>query len=97
MRWTWDPKKNRTNLRDHGLGFGTAELVFRDPLAITRLDPSSDDEERWQTVGIVGDVALFVVHTWPKPEADGEEVGRIINPRKAMPRERRAYEEGQFD
>jgi len=40
---------------------------------------------------------LFVAHTWPKPEADGEEVGRIISARKAMPRERRAYEEGQFD
>ncbi len=96
MRWAWDPRKNRANLRDHGLDFGTAELVFRDPLAITRPDPSSDDEERWQTVGIVDNVALFVVHPWPEPETDDEETGRVISARRATSHERRAYEEGHF-
>ena len=37
MRWTWDDEKNRTNTRDHGLSFETAQLVFRDPLAAARI------------------------------------------------------------
>jgi len=96
VRWTWDRDKNRTNQRDHGLSFETAQLVFDDPLAVSRPDPSVD-EERWQTVGVIGQVAVFVVHTWPERNpASGEAVGRIISARKATSHERRAYEEGQF-
>ena len=96
MRWTWDAKKNRANKKAHGLSFETAQLVFDDPLAVSRPDPISE-EERWQTIGMVGPVVLFVVHTWPEPEKeDGEEIGRIISARKATAHERRAYEEGKF-
>ena len=96
MRWTWDAKKNRANKRVHGLSFETAQLVFDDPLAASRPDPSSE-EERWQTIGMIGPVVLFVVHTWPEPEiVSGEEIGRIISARKATAHERRAYEEGKF-
>lgn len=96
MRWLWDDEKNRTNTRDHGLSFETAQLVFRDPLAASRCDPDPS-EERWQTIGLIGQVVVFVVHTWPEPDpATGEEVGRIISARKATAHERRAYEEGEF-
>lgn len=94
MRWTWDPGKSRVNQRKHGLSFDTAQLVFGDPLALSRLDLAAD-EERWQTIGLIGDVVLLVVHTSPGLDA-GEEVGRIISARKATARERKAYEEGQF-
>lgn len=76
MRWTWDPRKDRANLRAHGLSFDTAALVFDDSLAASRPDPSAD-EERWQTVGAIGGVIVFVVHTWSGPDDSGEEVGRI--------------------
>jgi uncharacterized protein len=96
LRWIWDPKKDRANRRDHGLSFETALLVFDDPLALSRLDRSMD-EERWQTIGMVAQVALLVVHTWPESETqDGEETGRIISARKATAHERKAYEEGEF-
>jgi uncharacterized protein len=96
LRWTWDPKKGRTNLQTHGLSFETAQLVFEDPLALSRLDEASE-EERWQTIGIVAGVVLLVVHTWPEPEEPNrEEVGRIISARKATKHERKAYEEGEF-
>jgi uncharacterized DUF497 family protein len=96
VRWTWDPEKNRNNRRIHGIGFETAALVFEDPLALTRSDPHAD-EERYQTVAMIGHVAVFVVHTWPMPDVEiGEEVGRIISARKATSHERRAYEEGEF-
>jgi uncharacterized DUF497 family protein len=82
VKWTWAQEKNRTNKRDHGLGFETAQLVFDDRLAMSRPDPHSDGV-RWQTVGVVGAVALFVVHTWPEPDPKtGEETGRIISARK---------------
>ena len=96
MRWTWPEEKNRTNKLDHGISFETATLVFDDPLAMTRHDPHPDGD-RWQTVGLIGGVTIFVVHTWPETRADtGEEVGRIISARKATTHERRAYEEDDF-
>ena len=96
LRWIWTDEKNRINKRDHGLSFETAQYVFRDPLAASRRDPDPR-EERWQTIGMIGPVVVFVVHTWPEPDpATGEEVGRIISARKATTHERRAYEEGEF-
>jgi uncharacterized DUF497 family protein len=98
LRWIWDAEENRINRRDHKVSFEIAELVFADPLAITLRDPYPD-EERWRTIGTpatLSDVVLFVVHSWPKKDETGEEVGRIISARKATRRERRAYEEGTF-
>lgn len=96
MRWIWRDEKNRINRREHGLSFETAKLVFDDELAVSRLDPHPDGD-RWQTVGLVGTVLLFVVHTWPEPDpVTGEEIGDIISARKATSHERRAYEEGEF-
>lgn len=95
LRWIWDAEKNRRNKRTHGLSFETAVLVFDDPLAASQPDPSPD-EERWQTIGMIGGVVVFVVHTWPQPDTTGEEIGRIISARKATSHERKAYEENRF-
>ena len=96
MRWTWDQHKNRVNRQVHGLSFETAQLVFDDPLAVSRLDPHPC-EERWHTIGMIGHAAVLVVHTCPEPEAvAGELIGRIISARKATSHERRTYEEGDF-
>jgi uncharacterized DUF497 family protein len=94
LRWAWSDEKNRTNKIDHGVSFETAKLVFDDPLALTRHDPHPGGD-RWQTVGRIGTVTVFVVHTRPEFD-DGGEVGRIISARKATSHERRAYEEGDF-
>lgn len=96
MRWTWNPQKNRTNQGVHGISFETAQLVFDDPLAMSRADVRQDDE-RWQTVGMIGGVVVLAVHTWPEVDpATREEVGRIIGARKATSHERKVYEEGEF-
>ncbi len=93
MAWVWTAEKNRINKRDHGLSFETARLVFDDRLALSRPDPHPDGD-RWQTVGLVGPVVLFVAHTWPEADpVTGDEIGRIISARKATSHERRAYEE----
>jgi hypothetical protein len=95
LRWTWDEEKNRRNRRVHGLSFETAELVFDDPLAVSRPDHSAG-EERWQTIGMIDGVIILLVHTWPESDSSGEEVGRIISARKATVHERKAYEEDRF-
>jgi uncharacterized DUF497 family protein len=57
-------------------------------LALTIRDLSSEDEERWVTMGMdVSGRLLVVVYTWR-----GERV-RLISARQAMPNERRQYEE----
>jgi uncharacterized DUF497 family protein len=94
MRWTWDPNKNRRNKSKHGLSFDTAMAVFDDPLAIWRRD-FHRGEERWQIIGAAGVVTIFVVYVWSGDSDEGDEV-RIVSARKATPRERRAYEEGEF-
>ena len=70
--------------------------MFDDPFQLSQPDPHGDGD-RWQTLGIVGHVVLFVVHTELTEPADGgEAIGRIISARKATPRERRVYEAGNF-
>ena len=96
VTWTWDPGKSRTNKQKHGLSFETAQFVFEDRLAASRPDTSAR-EERWQTVGMIGNAVVLVVHTPLEADpATGEETGRIISARKATSHERRAYEEGDF-
>ena len=93
MSWTWDPEKSEANLRKHRLSFDTAALVFDDPIALSVLDPYPD-EERWQTIGVVGNRYLTVVHT--DLEEAGQELartGRIISARKSTRTERKAYDD----
>ncbi len=92
MQFEWDPEKARRNLAKHGIPFDVAIRVFDDPLAITELDRVIEGEERFRTIGRVGEMTiLFVAHTWI--EADEIQV-RIIPARKADRTERRAYEKG---
>jgi uncharacterized protein len=92
MRYEWDEAKNQRNLLKHGVRFETAALAFADPYALTQRDESSDEEERWITIGGAGSgVILVIVHTWFGEE--GEDMTRIISARSAESHERRAYEE----
>ena len=98
MNWKWDPRKDRTNRRIHGIRFETALLVFHDPLSVTYEDPYPY-EQRWRTIGMVERVLLLVVHTFPEDGLDtgsDERAGRIISARPATRRERRVYEEGDI-
>jgi uncharacterized DUF497 family protein len=45
---------------------------------------------------VIGELTVFVVHTWPEEDESGEPVGRIISARKATRHERKVYEEGEF-
>ena len=94
MRFEWDAAKNEINRRKHGIRFEIAVEVFDDPMAVNLLDRVMDGEERWQRIGLVRDRRLVVVaHTFR--DNFGEEITRIISARKANPKERRLYEEGE--
>ena len=85
MEFEWDPEKEKENFEVHGIHFKTAEQVFLDPFCMERRDDdSSDEEDRWQTMGFLKKV-LFVVY------AERGDVTRIISARIAEPFERRIY------
>lgn len=92
MRFEWDEKKNRLNLRKHGISFEAAAQVFDDPFSVTIQDCQVLGEMRYWTVGrILSLILVVVVHTIEN-EGSGEMV-RIISARKATSRERRLYEQ----
>jgi uncharacterized protein len=90
IKFDWDPRKARRNLRKHGIDFDEASTVFADTLSITIPGPDhSEDEERWVTMGLSNRQRLLVVvHT------EEAETVRIISARTADRLERRKYEEG---
>jgi uncharacterized DUF497 family protein len=91
--FSWDSVKNANNQRKHGVSFETAARVFDDPLHVSRLDRIEEGEQRWQTLGMVGGVALLLVaHTWQESENSGELI-RIISARRATKLEREIYEQ----
>jgi len=78
MSATWDPNKARANFRKHGVRFSDAEAVLLDPKAISRDDPTADDERRFVSLGldVVGRVVVVVY-------AYREEDVRLISARRA--------------
>jgi uncharacterized protein len=93
MRFVWNEEKNRRNRAKHHVSFETARMVFDDPRALSVMDRIVGEEQRWQTMGLVGGaVILLVAHT--HVEENGEELVRIISARKATPHERKRYEQG---
>jgi hypothetical protein len=94
MDFVWDEKKNEANKRKHSLSFEDARNVFADPLAIVRVDTSSE-EFRWQIMGHWGETLLILV-VYTLRGDDGSEAIRIISARKATNAERRRYEKGQW-
>ncbi len=88
MESEWDPAKARANFTKHGVRFADAVTALEDDSALTIRDLSSEDEERWVTMGLDTSARLLVVvYTWR-----GERV-RLISARQATPDERRQYEE----
>lgn len=87
----WDPAKERSNVRKHGISFEIAQNVFDDPDALVDRDRFEGGEHRWQTIGLIGsDLLLFVAHT--VREIEDDEIIRIISARRVTGSERRRYE-----
>jgi uncharacterized protein len=60
----WDADKEAPNLRNHGVAFQEAVVVFRDPFAVERIDNRENyGEERINVLGMSGNVILHVTYT----------------------------------
>jgi uncharacterized DUF497 family protein len=89
----WDDKKASKNWRVHRVSFEQATTVFDDPYRVTTRDEKDDyGEDRWNTIGMTGQLLLVVVSYTFRSE-DGDEVTRIISARPAEPHERREYDD----
>lgn len=92
MKFEWDPAKNVRNIAKHGLSFELAREVFDDPLHKTQWNGIYENEERWQTIGLLdGCWVVVVIHT--DKDDQGTEIIRIISARKATTSERNFYEQ----
>lgn len=83
-RFEWDEKKRLLNLEKHGIDFVDAVDIFED---LSRIEKESlrGHELRYETIGTVNDVVIFVVYTYR------ESIIRLISARRASKNEREAY------
>ena len=63
MRFTWDERKRKTNLRDHGFDFADARRVFEGSTATYEDDRFRYGEQRFVTLGFLNGVAVSIAHT----------------------------------
>ena len=89
LRFEWDPQKDLTNQKKHGVSFAEASTVFEDVNALVISDPEhSENEERFVILGFSLQANLLVVcHCYRASES----VIRIISARKATKNEEKAY------
>jgi uncharacterized DUF497 family protein len=83
----WDPQKERTNLRKHGISFIEAVTALEDELALT-VEDDHLAERRFISIGM-GETGRILVVVYVYRSA----VIRIISARKATSLERETYEE----
>ena len=83
--FAWDETKRRANLKKHGIDFVDAEKIFRGA-TFTAEDTREDyGEQRFLTLGLLGDQVVSVTHT-----ERGNDI-RVISIRKATKHEARYY------
>ena len=89
IRFEWDERKARSNLKKHGVSFDEASTAFYDEHAVVIDDPDhSDDEDRFILLGLSSAVRLVVVVHCLQGDDD---VIRIISARRATPSESAQY------
>lgn len=90
LSFKWDPRKDSSNQKKHGVSFSEASTVFEDDFARLIPDPDhSDGEERFILMGMSEKQRLLLVSHCERPG----EVVRIFSARKANRIERKQYEE----
>ena len=90
LRFSWDPRKARSNERKHGVSFDEATTVFLDERALLLDDPDhSSKEDHFLLLGLSSFMRLLVVCHCIR---QGDTI-RLINARKATKKEQRQYQE----
>lgn len=88
MKFEWDPQKEKTNQKKHGVSFDEAVDAISCELVVVLKEDSESGEERYVYLGMCKKLnILVVVVAYPD-----EQITRIISARKANKRERKFYE-----
>ena len=89
LRFEWDERKEKANIKKHGVSFNEARMVFYDENAIQFFDPEhSESENRFILLGISLKLRILIVcHCF----RESETVVRIISARKADGDEENEY------
>ena len=89
LRFEWDNRKEKANIKKHGVSFNEARTVFYDENAIQFFDPDhSDNEDRFILLGISLKVRILVDwHCF----RESDTIVRIISARKADGDEENEY------
>jgi hypothetical protein len=89
LGFEWDDKKEKANIKKHGISFDEASTAFYDENAIQFFDPDhSEGEDRFILLGISFKLKVLVVcHCFRKEET----AVRIISARKADRDEEKEY------
>jgi uncharacterized DUF497 family protein len=85
MRYEWDERKRKVNLRKHGFDFLDAPRVFRGATLTVADDRHEYGEERFITFGLLRDTVVAIAHT------EHPKTIRIISMRKATRHEEKSY------
>ena len=85
MRFEWDEKKRRINIRKHGIDFADVPAIFELDTVTVIDDRFEYGETRYQTLGLLKSRVILVVHT------ESETVIHIISARKATKYEEEIY------
>lgn len=92
MLFEWDPSKNSSNIRKHGISFEQAVYVFTDRNALSIYDDEhSEFEDRWITMGLIPEGNILVVIHTDRVYIEDREVIRIISARRASDKEKSDY------
>jgi uncharacterized DUF497 family protein len=83
IKFTWNPKKAKLNLRDHGISFEQAKQVFDDQFYITTDDCDFEGEVRLHAIGRIKSQTLVIVAFIDETEDDSKLHFHLIMARKA--------------
>ena len=85
MRYVWDERKRRANLKKHGLDFADAWKVFAGAMVLIEDDREDYGEQRLLGIGLLGGLGVVVVPT------EGNGKIRVISMREAERHEKDRY------
>jgi len=93
IKFSWDARKAKQNIKRHKVSFEEAAIIFYDEKAIEFFDPDhSKNEDRFLMLGLSWRLRILVVCYCLRKQ--GLEI-RIISARKATRKEKRVYIEGK--
>lgn len=87
MMFEWDPLKNQTNARKHGIRFEEARCIFEGPTVESTDTRHHYGETRIQALGQMAGFVIYVVYTWRGSAR------RLISARLANQAEREVFYE----